>query len=404
MPRPSALPLTVAALGVLLVASVASAQYPGRTTGSTFFPEVPVRAPFVLYPTLTLGAEYNDNVFQTNTPKRSDIIGSVTPGIQLSAEKSTYRWTAGYSLTGEKYLDHSELDNAVQRQNFYINGTHRLTPRFTLTLSELFVEDKASNMVAPEDVAIGRRTSRSNAFTPGFSWQFAPRTSLVTALSYTLQRFDDPAARNSDVYRLTADVNHEFTARLAGILGYEGRYIDVDGQAPVSTHTPRLGARYWFTSTLIGTIVAGPTVRMVRDEYDGISPFAEASLSGQFSWGTATAFGNHYVGTAGGLGGTTENTSIGAAVQVTTLLRNLVLDFGPRYSISKSVGPGDAIDVRSLSFDLRAAYRFTDWLAMVAGYRFFQQRSDSAAATLARDVDQNRVFLGVQFGYPIRFD
>jgi hypothetical protein len=395
----------VAALGVLLLASTASAQYPARTTGTTFFPEIPVRAPVVFYPTLTLGGEYNDNVFLTSRGKQSDFIASVTPSLQLILERSTYRWVTGYSLTAEKYQDHSELDNAVQRQNFFISGSHQLTPRFTLTLSEVFIEDKASNLVGPESISIGRRTSRSNAFAPGFTWQFAPRTSLITALSYTLQRFDDENARASDVYRVTTDVRHEFTARLAGIVGFEGRYIDVEGDLGVTTLTPRLGATYRFTPALTGTVLVGPTVRLIRNEVDGVTPFAEANLTSLFSWGTASVFGTHYVGTAGGLGGTTENTSVGALVQFSTLLRDLVIEFGPRYSISKSVGgQRSAVDVRSLTADLRIAYRFTEWLAAVGGYRFFQQRSDSTGTTLAGDVDQQRAFLGVQFGYPFKFD
>ena len=75
-----ALTAMLVALGVFLAGSTAWAQFPGRTPGSALFPELPVRGPIVVYPTLTLGVEYNDNVFLTNDRKRSDYIGSVTPG------------------------------------------------------------------------------------------------------------------------------------------------------------------------------------------------------------------------------------------------------------------------------------------------------------------------------------
>lgn len=398
-----ALAATVVACVMLLGAPGAWAQFAGRTPGAGFFPDVPVRGPVVFYPTLTLGGEYNDNVFLTNERKQSDFIMSVTPAVRLVLESSIYRWSAGYSFTAEKYLDHSELDSAVQRQNFFVTGFYRVDPRLSLTLSEVFIEDKNTNLVGDESVAVGRRTSRSNSLTPGLNWQFAPRTALNASLSYTLQRFDDVAASDSDVYRVTVDVNHDFTARLTGIAGYEVRYIDVEGQPGLTTHTPRVGATYQFTPTLTGSLVAGPTVRVSREE-TGVSPFASASLTGLYAWGTVTGFASHYVGTAGGLGGTTENTAVGALVQVTTLMRDLVLEAAPGYFISKSVGGGSAIDVRSFTLDLRAAYRFTSWLAAVGGYRFFAQRSDSASTSLARDVDQNRLFVGIQFGYPKKFD
>jgi hypothetical protein len=70
---------------------------------------------------------------------------------------------------------------------------------------------------------------------------------------------------------------------------------------------------------------------------------------------------------------------------------------------------GNRVDVQSFTAALQATYRITPWLSLIGGYQFFRQRSDSAAltnagTTIANDADQNRVFFGVQFGYPIRFD
>jgi hypothetical protein len=405
VPGPRALTATlVVALGVFLGGSAAWAQFPGRTPGTVLFPDLPVRGPIVLYPTLTLGVEYNDNVFLRNDRKRSDYIGSVTPGLQVILEGTTYRWAAGYSLTGEKYLDNSELDNAVQRQNLFITGSQRLTPQFTLTLNEVFVEDNNTNFVGTDNIAVGRQKARSNVFAPGFAWFFLPKTSLRVEASYTLQRYDDPAAADSNVYRLTADLNHEFTSRIVGILGYEARYIDVERQFGVTTHTARVGMTYRFTPLTTATAVVGPTVRVTRNESPSLSPYADATITSLFSWGSATAYFQRSVGTAGGAGGTTENTSFGGLVQVTSLVRDLILEAGPRYSIAESTGGGGAIDVRSFALDLRATYRFTSWLAGIAGYRLFLQRSDSASTSIARDVDQNRVFLGAQFGFPVKFD
>jgi hypothetical protein len=413
VPGPRALATLLVALGIVLTAAGARAQFPGRVPGTMLFPDLPVRGPVVIYPTLTLGAEYNDNIFLNNAVKRSDFIGSVTPGIQVILESPVYRWAFGYSLTGEKYLDNSELDNAIQRQNFFVTGSHRVTPHLALTLNEFFLQDKSTNQVSLEsttipststNLAIGRQTSLSNTFNPGIIWEFSPGNSLRSDAAYTLQRYDDPRAASSNTYRWTTDLYHDFTARLTGILGYEARYIDVEREIGVTTHTPRFGARYRFTPTTTGTVIVGPTVRVSSRE-TGVGPFGEATLASLFSWGGATAYANHYVGVAGGLGGTTENTSVGFLVQVNTWLRDFIFEAGPRYSLSKSTGGGSSVDAHSLSLDLRALYRFTTWLSGVAGYRFFQQRSDSSSSSsLASDVDQNRVFLGVQFGYPIKFD
>lgn len=402
MPTTRALTATVVALVVFLTTSAASAQFSGSSLGAAFFPPVPVRGPIVFYPTLTVTGEYNDNVFLDNNRRESDFIIGVTPGARLVLEGATYRLAAGYSFTAEKYLDHSELDSAFQRQHFFLEGLYRVDPRLTLTLNEVFITDNNTNLVSEEGIAAGRRTSRSNVFSPGLTWQFAPRTSLSAGFSYRLQRFDDEGALNSDVYRLSADVNHDFTSRLTGSLGYEVRYIDVDGQVGTTTHTPRVGVSYRFTPTLTGTVTVGPTVIVTKHDTT-LNAYADAHLTQLFAWGSASAYVNRYVGTGSGLGGVTENTSFGGVLQATTLLRNLVLELVPRYTIVESVS-GGAVDVKSFTVDLRAAYRFTNWLAAVGGYRFFQQRAESTLSSLARDVDQNRVFLGLQFGWPLKFD
>jgi hypothetical protein len=116
---------------------------------------------------------------------------------------------------------------------------------------------------------------------------------------------------------------------------------------------------------------------------------------------------DRYIGTAGGLGGTTENQTITGTLEVTRFVRGLSVALAPRYAIIES--DDDRIDVRSFTLALQATYRITAWIAAVASYQFFQQRSDtvvlSATGTsLANDIDQNRVFLGLQVGYPFRWD
>jgi hypothetical protein len=70
---------------------------------------------------------------------------------------------------------------------------------------------------------------------------------------------------------------------------------------------------------------------------------------------------------------------------------------------------GDDIDLWNVVLPVQATYRFREGVVLVAAYNFFLQRSDSQVApgtptSLARDVDQHRLWIGVQLGYPIRFE
>jgi hypothetical protein len=368
--------------------------------------EGPRRVPLTLTPTLTLEEEYNDNILLNNNDKRWDFITRFTPGLALEVERPIYRLTAAYSFSAEIFARESSLNRAFDVHNFILDGFYRASPRLTLILSDTFTFTTSTNLLGTEGVATGRSRGFSNALSGGAAWQFDPRTTLRGGASWTVLRFDRSELQDSDVYRASADVDRALTHRLSGSLGYEFGFLDVEREEELTTHTPRLSLTYRFTETLTGSVVGGPTFE-VTDSGTRVTPAVTASLRQRLKWGSLGADYSRTVGTAAGLGGTTVNQSVGASALLTTPLKGLTVGFGPRYSIAES--DDDRIDVKSFSLPLSATYRFTRWLALVASYQFFQQRShsritDVAGASLANDVDQNRISIGLQFGYPIRFD
>jgi hypothetical protein len=40
-------------------------------------------------------------------------------------------------------------------------------------------------------------------------------------------------------------------------------------------------------------------------------------------------------------------------------------------------------------------------ISLIGSYTFFNQTEDRSGAGLDRDIDQNRIFLGVQYAFPI---
>jgi hypothetical protein len=407
--------------GALLVgagAAPVSAQTAGQTPpGPTTINPVPLgpglpaeepprRAPITLTPSLFVSEEYNDNIRLTNRNRQSDFITGFTPGLQLTFARTTYEVTALYRFTSELYADHSELDQVLRRQDFFLNAFWRATPRLTLSLADSFVSSTDSNIVTVEGVSTGRTRARSNTFTPGLTYRLTPLTNVRVTTSYTHQEFDAAELRGSDIFRGDVAFDRRFTPRLTGTAGYTFQYFDIQRQPDSTTHTLRLGATYRFTPTLTGAVAVGPTLE-VREGDTTLRPFASVSLTNRFRWGSINGQYDRTVGTAGGLGGTTQNDVVHGLVQVTRIMRGLGLEFAPRFtSVQGDADQGDRgdIDVRTITLTLRAVYRFNQWIAAAAGYTFFQQRSDRGGSGLTNDVDQNRVYVGLQFGYPIRFD
>lgn len=110
------------------------------------------------------------------------------------------------------------------------------------------------------------------------------------------------------------------------------------------------------------------------------------------------------MGTAGGLGGTTENDVIRGVIRVSTLLRGLTVELSAAYTNIRSslVRSSDRrIELHSWTVGVRAIYKATTWMSLYAGYVFYEQQSNTGAALAA---DQNRVTFGVLLGYSFTFD
>src|SRR5688572_28488996 len=127
---------TVAGIGLLvavLVVEPGGAQTllqrplpgtPPRVPGQEL--QQPLKSPITLTPSIRAGVEYNDNLFLDNRRREDDFIGVLVPGLSFTAERPTWRINAGYEFENRVYADHSELDNAFDRQIFALESFYRV--------------------------------------------------------------------------------------------------------------------------------------------------------------------------------------------------------------------------------------------------------------------------------------
>ena len=394
---------SIAVIGVVLgIGLVASSAF-----GQAVAPPPPTRAPLTITPTITITEEFNDNIDLDNANKRWDVVTGITPGLTLNLETPTYRLTAGYNFTAEVWARNPDRNAVFDRQNFSLDGFYRLSPDVVLTLTDTFALNTDTNLIATERVSTGSGGGWSNTVTPGVTWQIDPLMQLRTTGSYAMQRFNDAAQAESDVFRFDTTLERVFAPRFSGTAGYQFSYFEIENEDRTTAHTPRLGGIYRATPTITLALNGGPMfVEQGSDSY--VTPAVTASYRQALAFGSVSAFYDRNIGTAGGLGGTTINQTVGASLDVISLRRGLALTFAPQYTMVQTHAD-DRIDVRSVILPFTAIYRFNEWVAAVASYQFFMQRSDStlrteSGATLAADADQNRLFVGLQFGYPFRFD
>jgi len=367
------------------------------------------RGPLTVTPSLTIGEEFNDNIFLSNANKHSDFITQFTPGVTLQMQQPGLRLTAGYNFTAEIYAQHSEFNDAANRQNLVTSVSYDATPGVTLNLTETFYYSKNSNAVAPSSVSSGRQSSLSNVFAPALSVQATQRMTWRLSGAYSLERYSGPNSQDSNIYRIGPGVDYTVTPRLTVTTGYDFGYLDIDREPTALNHTLRFGGTYRITPTLTATATAGPSI-LITDRDTTVSPAVSARLTQEMSWGFMGVFYDRSIGTTGGFGGPSDNQAFGGNIAARTLLRGLTIDFSPRYTMSSTESAARSqSDIKTLTLNLSARYQIARYIAIVGSYTFLQQRGSGNAAlangnTALSDVDQNRVNLGLQFGYPINFD
>ena len=365
-----------------------------------FYPPAP-RGRLQITPSLTLSGEFNDNVGARETGRRSDFIGALSPGITLTAQQPQYRIFAGYNTSAEFYARDSDRNEIGKRHRLFGDVFYRSSPRLTFTVTERFIFDRNTDLVTASGVSTGRRDAYRNTITPGLRYQATPLTALRMNASYTLLRFDESedvvsGAEDSDTYRVSLGAERVFTPRLLGTADFGFAYFNIEDEPEAYTYTPRVGLEYQITQTMRGRISAGPNI-LQQDGDVEVLPAVTVGLEKAYRWGRVLAGYDRAI-TADGIGITDRHSVLGI-VSVRTLARGLVVEFTPRYTMAEVQRDSDR-EVQALSLNLRAVYRIARGFSLVGSYTFFHQTSDRGFI----EYDQNRVFLGLQYAYPISFD
>ena len=360
-----------------------------------------------LVPAFAISEEFTDNFSLNNANKQSEFITGFTPSITLLVNRPRFQVAAGFSNTSELYAKGSTANDAFASQNLIAGMYYQPTPHLTFTVAETFQREQSPDATAG-GFAIGGQGSANNIFTPAMGWQFAPQTRLDLGATYNVLRFDEPGSGiESDIYGFMSNLSHGFTPRFTGMIGYNFTYIDLrSGHGDNATsHNPTIGFSYRLTPTLTFSADGGPAFTQLGDE-DFITPAMSIGLTQRFQFGTASLFYSRSVGVAGGFGGPTDNQTVSGALVVQTL-RDLIVVFNPSWTKAESLSDQQIqrVDVNVFTLSIGAAYRLNHYTTIFGGYSFLVQRVGHFSTTEGLfDADQNRVKVGIQFGYPFAFD
>jgi hypothetical protein len=354
-----------------------------------------------LTPSITIFGAYDDNLFRESGDQEvDDLYGGFIPGFTLSMQRPEYRLLAGYNFTAEYYRNETDLNETFARQEAFLDAFYSVGPRLTLRLGDRFIYDRDTDLITAGGISAGRRESWRNTVTPRFRYQATPTTALDLTASYTILRFTEDVgddAQDSDTYRAALGVERQFTRRFLARADMDVAYLDVEDEPAVTTYTPRIGFEYQFTPTLRGALSGGPSLFVREGEENRITPAVRAVLDQAFKTGSLLV-GYERIVTAETIGITDRQIAF-ASLRLSGLLRGFALTITPRYTHADEEIEGDGRLVDTFSVNVGATYQIARSIALIASYTFFAQREDDV-----EDIDQNGLFLGLQYAYPINFD
>ena len=355
--------------------------------------------PYTITPSFSVYEEYNDNIFFNNTQRQSDFITTFSPGLSLIINLPTLQLTAGYTLSGQLYAKESDLSNWVDHQIFLIRARYQMTSQLVFTVYDRFGWDQSADVPGQQGFVVQREESWNNALNAALAWEVTPRTSLALNAGYRVLRFPGGVGTGSDSYTTNATLTYQLTRRLSGIVAGDFSYLKQEDIDPTQTYVPRFGLSYLFTPTLSGSVTAGPSITVFTNQTI-LDYVIGANITQILYMGGVTAQYNRGVDSAGGFTGTSNLQTVSVSGWFRPL-RDLVVAAGASYSTATSLSSQEAqqTDVNSVNANVDVTYQLTQWITLFGGYNFFRQRTGSSS-TVKADVDQNRVRVGVQLGYP----
>jgi hypothetical protein len=415
-----------------LLISVAGALVACLTPAVAF-----AQAGFYVRPSLTTAEVYDSNIFSANSDTgnvEGDFITRVTPGGRLGYESEPFTISAGYSLDGELYADHSNLNQMPVRQV----ATLSLQQRPTLLLTSSLYGGWAETQTPSE-----LNSSLTSPFAPGQpspgpSAEPLPATNLQVqrsradleyarpALSYRLDPLTDVGvnygfSRSSQSNAFT-NVTHEGNVTLDYRLSpldaipflFNVRSISStstseepagmqpsgSGQSNNSqiSSAATIGWERRVTSALSFDVRAGPRFT----EGGSIDPEISAKVLYALQRGLASISYYRTTTTAIGVGGALDVQTVFGNLSY-EVIRFLVLNVGGAYSQDKQ--SGQTTDVYRAIFG--ASYPLSELVSLTLSYNFAYQQGSLGSTSVEGTAPHEKIYrsvllLGLTATYPYR--
>ena len=340
----------------------------------------------------SVGAVYDDNIYQTNTNTEADTLFLVAAGLLWTprlTEKNEF--SLGYTATAFEYLDNSDLggdvNHDVQLDGRALFGATTFTGNFgyrhlagaDVSLAGTGALGRTSALTpSPEDRSLSPQEERDLfSFEAGFQRPLAGKTSLTGGVRYETNVYDGSLANTDDLQGYLG-VGYLVGARTTlGLSGVIGRSGGDEGTVAQSYESLLMTARYDATEKLDFSGSAGLNFRQADvSNGDDTTDFV-FNLSARYQWRERTGFflnaGRNTFGSATLPGSSDNRTSV-------------------YLGVNQKIG-------ERLTWDLAGGYDFSDYQDPTNGYSSVREEDFVIGRTSLNYQPGANWFMGVYYEY-----
>lgn len=241
-----------------------------------------------LTPSLAVTEEFNDNVRDSATDRRSDFITRVQPGVAFMYRAPSVNGDLSYSFDYQNYA-RGTVEN---EENHYLDlrATAEVVKNFFFlelsdTLSRVSLD--VTRDVTTESLYANQTDQNRASISPYLLWRLGEKNTLKTGYRFTDTSYWGSPGIDKREHRVFAEFNHDPTARLNLNLGYAWARSMTE-QLDYDQHDLHAGFRYEYLekSFLFGGVGNSWQAPSVGSNVS--SPFWNAGISRDFGHLSAT--------------------------------------------------------------------------------------------------------------------
>lgn len=254
---------------------------------------------------------YDGNLFATPASRgpQTDFISRFGPAIEAGYFSLPLEIAARYEVQAERYVTHTDLNEAVAHQDLTLSLRYLPTPRIELTTDASYIATQTpGEFNLDSQLAVGRAPAERVVTGSTLTYKFSDATHVTLEHMFGWDAL--AGGVTSATHRSQVGVQRRTGLRNTYQADYHVRHVGFDGGAPVVSHVITAGWSHQLTPRTGFEITAGPRVTdgTIRPE---ISTVLRRQLSrGEVSFGYSrtelTAFGErgtidvHRVAATGG--------------------------------------------------------------------------------------------------------